>query len=240
MIKSLGLTTYESMAYVALVRIGISTAHLLAKNSQVPYGKIYPVLASLEQKGFVRIYDGIPRRFMAIEPKIVVDQAIRTKEQELEHFRNSSSVLLAELGSFSVQKTQDPLESVRIIQGYKNYLSLSVALHKQVKREWCSISELSVFKPHIDAYKACAMRGVRIRMLTSEEEAKREKLEIWKAIGVKIRISEFLPTKFSVIDSTDVTIRMADKDHYVALWIRNPSLAKSMRDYFDVLWKRAK
>ncbi len=47
-LRQYGLNNYESYAYTALVREGLSTAHELSKKSKVPHGKIYPILASLE------------------------------------------------------------------------------------------------------------------------------------------------------------------------------------------------
>ena len=54
-----------------------------------------------------------------------------------------------------------------------------------------------------------------------------------------IKFMDFLPTKFTVIDDSDVTIRLADDKKYISLWIRNQSLAKSMKNYFESLWKQA-
>src|SRR3989344_5270902 len=238
-LKPYGLNTYEAEAYTALVQQGISSAHELSKRSKVPYGKIYPVLAALEQKGFVKKYDGTPQRFMAVEPKVAIEEAVRKQEHELKQLREQSQRLITTLGTLSGKKPKEPLERVRIIEGYKNYLNLSVELHKQVKQEWRSISELSTYKPHLDAYRDCIKRGVKVRMLTSNKEATPEKVEMWKAIGVELRMIEFMPTKFSIIDANDVTLRIATEEKYVSLWVQNPSLAESLRTYFDFLWEKA-
>ena len=76
-------------------------------------------------------------------------------------------------------------------------------------------------------------------MLTSNKEATPEKVEMWKAIGVELRMIEFMPTKFSIIDANDVTLRIATEEKYVSLWVQNPSLAESLRTYFDFLWEKA-
>jgi sugar-specific transcriptional regulator TrmB len=240
MLEPLGLSRYEDTAYVALVRNGLSSAHELAKHSSVPYGKIYPVLAALERKGFVKIYPGRPQRFMAIEPQVAVQQAVRQREAELASLRKRAEVFVSELGTLAARKPAEPLESVRIIEGYQNYLGLSVELHRQAHREWRSISELSLYKPHIDAYRDCARRGLQVRILTSSAEATPEKLAIWRKVGAVIRLTDFMPTKFSVVDDTDVTIRIADRQRYVSLWLRNPSFARSMQKHFDALWKAAR
>lgn len=241
-LKPYGLNTYESEAYTALVQQGIATAHELAKQSRVPYGKVYPVLAALEQKGFVKKYDGTPQRFMAIEPKLAITEAVRKQEQELKQLQDQSQRLITTLGTLSGKKPKEPLERVRIIEGYRNYLNLSVELHKKAKHEWRSISELSTYKPHLDAYRECIKRGVKVRMLTSNVEAlpeKTAKIALWKEVGVEIRVIDFMPTKFSIMDDSDATIRIATDERYLSLWIQNPSLAKSLKTYFDFLWEKA-
>ncbi|MBI4450569.1 TrmB family transcriptional regulator [Candidatus Woesearchaeota archaeon] len=234
-----GLSQYEQAAYEALVHSGISTAHALSKTSAVPYGKIYPVLASLERKGFAKVYAGKPQRWMAVEPKVAIEAAVASRESELAALRKQAETTIKALGELAAQKPEEPLDKVRIIEGYHNYLNLSVALHRKAKAEWLSISELSLYKPHIDSYKAAVKRGLTVRMLTSRQEATKEKLEIWKNVGVQLRFTDFMPTKFSVIDHQQVTIRIASDKRYISLWIQNPSLAMSLSNYFNVLWTDA-
>jgi len=52
-LRLFGLTIYEQKVYVNLVKSGISTAHEISKKSNVPYGKIYTVLASLHEKNLL-------------------------------------------------------------------------------------------------------------------------------------------------------------------------------------------
>lgn len=239
-LKDYGLDKYQSMAYLALVQKGICTASALSAESGVPHGKIYPVLAELERKGFVTAFAGAPKRFMAVEPKIVVENAISRKEQELEKFRQESRGIISEIGSFSSRKPSEIRDKVTVIEGYKNYLNLSVALHEKAKKEYLSISRLPVYKPHIQAYKACIKRGVRVRLLASMDSLNKENLAIWRNTKAEIRVIDYMPTRFSIVDSEEVVIRMSEGDKYIALMIQNPSLALSLKNYFDFLWKTAK
>ncbi|MBU4456782.1 MAG: hypothetical protein KKA65_04735, partial [Nanoarchaeota archaeon] len=122
-LKKYGLTEYESKVYIALVKQGLSSAYEISKKSTVPYGKIYPVLASLEEKKFIRKLSGKPQRFVALDPKLVIEEQVRKKEQELLMFKQQSEKSIKELGSLSQKKYEEPLENIRIIEGYKNYLN---------------------------------------------------------------------------------------------------------------------
>jgi sugar-specific transcriptional regulator TrmB len=74
-LQRVGLTEYEAKAYLALLNTHLSTATKVSEKSGVPRTKIYSVLESLEHKGWVRIYSGVPLLFKAVEPLRVFEKA---------------------------------------------------------------------------------------------------------------------------------------------------------------------
>ena len=233
-----GLTDYENTVYNALVQTGISKAHQLSQKSGVPYGKIYTVLASLEQKGFVKNV-GEPKQFVAADPKVVLREIAQKKEKELEKFKTHAEKAIEHLVELAARKPKEPFEQIRIIEGYDNYLNLSIALHKEAKQEWCSITELTIHNEHYDATADCIKRGVHVRLLTYMDEKDKKNLELWKKIGAEVRFIEYTPTQFSIIDGKEVTMRITGEERYIALWLKNKPLAQNMRNYFNILWKKA-
>jgi sugar-specific transcriptional regulator TrmB len=73
-LQKVGLTEYEAKAYVGLLNDHLSTATKLSEKSGVPRTRIYSVLESLAQKGWVRIYSGIPLLFKAVDPHDVFER----------------------------------------------------------------------------------------------------------------------------------------------------------------------
>jgi sugar-specific transcriptional regulator TrmB len=76
----LGLSKYESTVYTTLLRFHLNSATMLAEKSGVPRTKIYQVLESLQEKGWIKVYSGAPLLFKASQPEDVIDR-IR-KEQD--------------------------------------------------------------------------------------------------------------------------------------------------------------
>src|SRR3989344_3249681 len=239
-LQSLGLNSYESAAYASLVEQGISTVFEISKKSAVPHGKIYPVLAALEQKGFVKKFVGAPTRFMAVEPKIIIEKVLDQKEREFKELKQRSEKVITELQALNVKKPAEPLEKIKVIEGYKNYLNLSVSLHEKAKHEWCTISRIPIYKPHLDAYKKCVKRGVAVKIITTITGLNKNNLAEWKKTGAEIREISQLPGRFSVMDDTDVIIRISGEGKYLALLVQSPSLARSSKNYFNFLWEQAK
>ncbi len=66
--SKVGLSEYESRAYVALVALGPNSANLVANVAQIPRTSAYKVMKSLESKGFVQEKSGRPVSFTAVEP----------------------------------------------------------------------------------------------------------------------------------------------------------------------------
>jgi sugar-specific transcriptional regulator TrmB len=73
-LHQVGLTEYEAKTYLALLNTHLSTATGVSEKSGVPRTKIYSVLESLKNKGWVRVYSGVPLLFKAVEPMAVFDK----------------------------------------------------------------------------------------------------------------------------------------------------------------------
>lgn len=240
-LKEYGLDKYESLVYLALLKIGLSTSSIISKKSNVPYGRIYSVLSSSESKGFVKIYQGTPKRFMAVEPRIILNKIIDKKIIEINNIKNKNNEFIQELENSTKKEIKKPLEIINIIEGKKNYLNLSVKLHKKAQKEWRTIHRLPIYQPHLQAYKDVIKRGIKVKVLTHITDENKENLKIWKKLNIGIRNLKFIPSRFTVIDDNDVILRLSDPKMggYISLHIQNPALAKTLSTYFDELWYKA-
>jgi len=77
----LGLSEYESRAYVALVALGAGSANIVAEVAQIPRTSSYKVMRSLEQKGFVRKLQRRPRSFSPVDPSEVSKRLVAQVEE---------------------------------------------------------------------------------------------------------------------------------------------------------------
>lgn len=62
---NIGFTEYEARAYIALIGLGSATAREVSEISGVPHGRIYSVLRSLADKGYVFVEEGTPAHYYA-------------------------------------------------------------------------------------------------------------------------------------------------------------------------------
>ena len=71
---SFDLNIYEVKIWTALLSKGVSSAGELSDISDVPRSRSYDVLESLEKKGFVLMKLGKPIKYIAVDPKEVVER----------------------------------------------------------------------------------------------------------------------------------------------------------------------
>jgi len=84
-LRDLGLSEYEDRVYRSLLQTGATTAKELSRTSEVPMGRIYDVLNSLEQHSLVRSQaSGRPKKYVAVEPDVALDRLLEAKKRELD------------------------------------------------------------------------------------------------------------------------------------------------------------
>ena len=68
-LKSLGLTKYEALVYIALLKVVSATASEIHEISTVPRASVYPVLDQLQEKRLISVARSTPKRFAALSPE---------------------------------------------------------------------------------------------------------------------------------------------------------------------------
>ena len=73
-LKGIGLTLYESEAYLTLTSLISATATEIAEKSGIPRSKIYDVLKGLVEKNFIEVEDGRPQIYHVKSPVEVLNR----------------------------------------------------------------------------------------------------------------------------------------------------------------------
>src|SRR5712692_1664120 len=82
-LRMLGLTDYESRAYLTLIKGEELTAEEISRLSGIPLPRIYSVLDKLVRDSFAKSYNTRPMKFEALPPSIAFARLEKNKEQEL-------------------------------------------------------------------------------------------------------------------------------------------------------------
>ncbi|PSP58803.1 TrmB family transcriptional regulator [Halobacteriales archaeon QH_7_66_36] len=114
---TLDLTEYEATALAALLRLGRTTAPDLAEATGIPKARIYDVLGSLSDAGYLKVIPGRPKEYQPHDPETVLERARENKRQELETFERElddarDSFLATFESAFEEQEEVRPAEEL--------------------------------------------------------------------------------------------------------------------------------
>jgi len=238
-----GLTDYESRAYVCVVAHGKVKASQIAASSGVPYGKIYPVLSSLQKKGFIKIIiSNNIKHFLGIPPRIAITNMLNLKQKEISNLEKKLFSILNDFDKvLDIQK--DQVEFVKTIEGRQNYQQFSISLHNDTKTKWYSINHLPITKNYVQAnIKVLSNANIDSRILVVPSKNLEKRLKIYSRFKKSLRILNETSPRFTLKDKNDVVLRMNEPNfkNYVSVWLNNPALNKSLSKVFLELWKRSK
>ena len=98
-LRDLGLSEYESRVYRSLLETGATTAKELSRASEVPMGRIYDVLNSLETHDLVRSQTASrPKKYVAVEPDTALDRLLAERKAELQSKADQYEEIADDLG----------------------------------------------------------------------------------------------------------------------------------------------
>ncbi|WP_247009122.1 TrmB family transcriptional regulator [Halorientalis litorea] len=107
----LGLTEYEATALTNLLTLGRTTAPNLAEATGIPKARIYGVLESLSDRGYIKMIPGRPKEYQPKAPEEILDRAVQNRRQDYEQFRQDledvREQFLAEFGPRFERASED-------------------------------------------------------------------------------------------------------------------------------------
>ena len=164
-LKNIGLTEYESKAYVTLSNLVIAKADEISKQSDVPRSKIYSVLDSLEEKKLIIIEKGRPLKYQIIPPneslKIKKDELIRDFEYLEKHMQEVYDQKLDTVNT-PITTIEDPS---KIIQKEYNIIDRTKKV-LFIRLGFIIPSEIDNFRKTL---KKLVKRGVSVKILANKE-----------------------------------------------------------------------
>ena len=96
-LKSLGITQYEALVYIALLRVSSATASEIHESSGVPRASVYPVIDQLLEKDLVSVSQSSPKRFAAVPPTEAIDRLTARIDQDARMALESLSAIHREM-----------------------------------------------------------------------------------------------------------------------------------------------
>lgn len=255
LLKEIGLSAYESAVYLSLLKLGVSEASAIHKDAEVPYGKVYSILDSLVERGFVEVQRSRPKKFRGVKPDIALDQLLKKKESELEKELEALKLKVDELKKILMStpslKTKDEIFWTTEVTETE-IKKVVVSIFSEAKESICVIPHslgMPVLTIIFDEFVRSLDRGVEVKMLVSPQfnnfvsflSRKDEKtVEILKE-KLEIRAIRNTSSYFGIVDNNLVILLQPhplERDRLISVVkIWDTELAKSLRKEFEVMWR---
>lgn len=256
----LGLTPYESRAYVSLMTHGPMSPSELARKSGIPRPRTYDVLRSLVEKGLLMVQSGRPSIYAPVEPaqglkNLLVGIEMETLRQ-LEEKRKATQALTESLSQMYERSKNFKQERRKVWLTRRDtaFIAMYCEAIKNCEKEFlvATTDPKPPEKEILEAVEYALQKGKSIRVVrqiteswTAEEL--RRYTEVVKA-GSQVRYlnRKEIPLRFVVFDERDVILvfpletNLRTPQTLEALWLRISPLAKILRQHFEELWKKSK
>jgi HTH-type transcriptional regulator, sugar sensing transcriptional regulator len=235
-LKLLGLTEYETQAYLALVDGGQMAASDVSAKSKVPFSRIYDVLGRLDEKQFIQVQKGRPSMYIAKSPTEVL-RLIRLDWEE--RLKESSKVVVEELQPLFEKETKATTRDVWIIHGRASILAKAMEMLEAAREEVLfSLPTFDLSEGDVDIIVERVLEvKAQVRILTS---------------SITDSLKDMIPDKFEVrtrervfgaglvVDQKDTLIMLAggeDSDEFLGIYSSHNIFAAMSSSYFWSLWK---
>jgi len=243
-LEKIGLTSYEIKSYGTLLKEGEITASEISEKSGVPYSKIYEVLSTLEEKGWLGSDNSRPTKYFAKSPTTALDTTQQNAENE---FLKNKSVILTELTSVYEKSGTSEKPDIWVISGAMNIVAKIMELVDNCRSEvLIAIPQAGeeIVKQALPKLRHLNEKGVKITILTSDKLDKESVKAISRIAKIKIKSGLFgggiISDKRYVVILMGPEISGSKTTDIVAIWADHAGLAGFAKEYFEYLLKDAK
>jgi sugar-specific transcriptional regulator TrmB len=238
-LERVGLSSSETNVYLNLLKMGSSKAGKISKECQINRTTTYDALKRLQEKGLVSYVIKANRKwFEAVEPGRLLDY-LKEKEDYLQK-------ILSELQA--IYKLPKEKHDVTLFYGYKGMKSILMDIIREGKTNYILDSEEQTARkmPHFTKFfiKQVEKKKILLKQLIRDNK---EVVEWWYEPSIKP--SKFTQVRFvSKKTPSEAVIKIYGDKVAIQIWtdppegvvIQNKSVANSLREYFEILWKSAK
>lgn len=238
-LTGVGLTKKESEVYLALIKLGSSSASQIIQKTGFHRAVVYDLLERLIEKGLVGYsIKGRRKYFESTNPKKLLNM-VKEKEEKIKN-------ILPQLSELS--KFKEHLE-VKVYKGKEGIKNVFEDILRENPDEWLSIGSgaetYNLIPAFLDwVHKERLKKKIKGRglLLNKPKTVKRgTKLAKLKLTEVRYLPKNFLTPTVMNIYSNKVALYSVTKDKIpFIILIDNSQLAKSFREYFESLWKISK
>ena len=233
-LRDIGLTSYETRAYLALIESGVMTASQVSERSEVPYSKIYETLNSLQRKGWIETKTGRPTRYYPKAPSEAF-QASRLRLEENIGLWNQT--VIEELQPLYERREFREKPDVWILRGEASVVAKLQEMVDGAKKELMVAAPgfaRGFVKAGVLMLSRLQSSGIAVRVMVTGD---------WRAeeLGVvgEVRVRKGMFGGGVIVDGREALLLLGEEKPTLVIWSNHIGLVQFAKDYFQQLWNTA-
>jgi len=234
------LNIYEVKIWTALLSRGIAAAGELADISGVPRSRCYDVLESLEKKGFIIMKIGKPIKYIAVEPKAILQRV----KNDLKDDAEMEIEIMESIKETDIFKELELLHTTGIKHVDVTELSNSMVGRDNINRQIKSMVERAkksvVIATTEEGFKRKAKllknyvpilrkRGIKIKIIAPVDNLAAKKIQ-----GAELKDIQN-ETRFVNVDNKELMFMLNEKDpdNDIGIWVKSDFFVQAYNDMFE-------
>ncbi len=221
-LKELGLTVNETKVYEVMLRLGKTTAGHICKESLVPYGRIYNVLASLEEKGLIKTIPEETKKYIPSDPE-KLREIIDARIKSLMEIDNKVKELK------KIYEEHD-VEPVLLAKGKSNFYKINKEVKKPEKYTYAIKYTFEANPIWMRNEKERIKKGIEVKHIGLFNKDTEKAIKEWKTVTKEIKPIQNEGVAIGIVDDEEVMIGLIKSN--TTMLIRDKAFAKVMRQLF--------
>jgi sugar-specific transcriptional regulator TrmB len=232
-LHEMGLNAYEIDTYIALLEGGKMTAMKVSGKAQVPYSKIYEVLNSLKEKGWIKSGEKRPTKYFPVPPL----EAARFAKLRLEDkYAVWENIVTENLQPLYEQREIVERPEMLILRGQQATLTKLDEMLKMASKE-IVVAAPKFAKPIIviaDPWFNNLKKNINIQLMIAGTP---ETGEFFKYPGVsEVRLRDHMFGGGIIVDGKEAMLFLGDDKPNLVIWSAHIGIVGFAREYFQFLW----
>jgi sugar-specific transcriptional regulator TrmB len=231
----MGLNAYEIDAYLVLLDGGQMTAMEISQQANVPYSKMYEVLNSLKDKGWIKSSETRPFKYFPVPPM----EATRSTKLRLEDkYANWENTVAETLQPLYEKREIVERPDMLILRGQQAVLTKLEDVFKKASVE-IVVAAPEFAKPLIALAEPLLGSGLKKTVIIKLMAAgkKEDWLSIKKFAGLgELRIRDHMFGGGIIADGKEAMLFLGEDKPSLVIWSNHVGLVEFAREYFQFLW----
>ncbi len=235
-LREMGLNAYEIDSYLALLNSGQMTAMDVSEQANVPYSKMYEVLNSLKEKGWIKSSETRPFKYYPVPPL----EATRLTRLRIEDkYVNLENTVAETLQPLYEQRELVERPEMMILRGQQAVLTKLEDVLKKASVE-IVVAAPEFAKPVIALAEPLLGSGLKksvsIKFMAAGKRGDWEFVKKLGALG-EIRIRDHMFGGGIIADGKEAMLFLGEDKPSMVIWSNHVGLVGFAREYFQLLWE---